>query len=102
METRWVPFTLAWDDHVPVDLSFVYEREKPAGKHGFLTVKGNRLVFEDGTEGRFWGTCFNSGANFPPHEHSENGRAPPGQVRREHDADAPDGRRVVYPQYLPI
>lgn len=71
MATQWVPFTLAWDDHVPVDISFVFSREKPAGKHGFLKVQGDRLMFEDGAEGRFWGTCFNSGANFPSHAESE-------------------------------
>ena len=71
MATNWKPFTLAWDANVPLDLSFLYEREKPAGKHGFLTVCGNQLVFEDGAEGRFWGTCFNSGANFPSHAESE-------------------------------
>jgi hypothetical protein len=66
-----VPFTLAADDHVPVDISFVFESEKPAGQHGFLTVQGDRMVFEDGAEGRFWGTCFNSGACFPEHAYSE-------------------------------
>ena len=71
MSIQWTPFTLAWDDAVPVDLSFVFEHEKPAGKHGFLAVFGDRFVFEDGTEGRFWGTNFNSGANFPPHATSE-------------------------------
>jgi hypothetical protein len=71
MMSHWVPFTLSWDDHLPVDISFVFDEEKPAGKHGFLTVKGNLFVFEDGTVGRFWGTNFNSGANFPPHDYSE-------------------------------
>jgi len=28
-------------------------------------------VFEDGVEAKFWGTCFNSAANFPPHDYSE-------------------------------
>ncbi len=70
MGSRWVPFTLAWDD-APIDLSFTLERERPAGKHGFLSAQGGRLVFEDGAEGRFWGTCFNSGANFPTHAYSE-------------------------------
>jgi hypothetical protein len=28
----------------------------PAGKRGFLRAQGNRLVFEDGTVARFWGT----------------------------------------------
>jgi hypothetical protein len=55
---------------MPVDLSFVYANERPAGKHGFLTVKGDKFMFEDGTEARFWGTCFNSAQCFPSHEHS--------------------------------
>ncbi|MBI4166423.1 MAG: hypothetical protein HY508_11880 [Acidobacteria bacterium] len=69
--SAYTPFTLSWEESVPLDLSFLYSKEKPAGKHGFLTVKGDRLVFQDGTEGRFWGTCFNSGACFPPHAYSE-------------------------------
>jgi hypothetical protein len=65
-----IPYTLPWDD-MPIDLSFLYEKEKPAGKHGFLKVEGDRFVFEDGTGAKFWGTNFNSGANFPTHEYSE-------------------------------
>jgi len=56
---------------MPIDLSFVYADEKPAGRHGFLTVEGDRFVFEDGAEARFWGTNFNSAQCFPPHDHSE-------------------------------
>ncbi len=67
--SRWVPYVLPWDD-APLDLSFLYEEEKPAGRRGFLRREGARFVFEDGTEGRFWGTCFNSAANFPSHEHA--------------------------------
>ena len=67
---RIIPFTLPWDD-APVDLSFLYEKEKPAGRRGFMQVRGGRLVFEDGTPGRFWGTNFNSAANFPSHSYSE-------------------------------
>src|SRR5262249_43255877 len=40
----------------PVDLSFLNASEKPAGKHGFLKPVDERLVFSDGTPGRFWGT----------------------------------------------
>jgi hypothetical protein len=29
--------------------------EAPTGKHGFVTVKGDRFVFDDGTPIRFWG-----------------------------------------------
>ena len=46
---KTIPYTLPWDD-MPIDLSFIYEKEKPAGKHGFLKVEGDRFVFEDGTE----------------------------------------------------
>uniref|UniRef100_UPI003562D890 hypothetical protein n=1 Tax=Mariniphaga sediminis TaxID=1628158 RepID=UPI003562D890 len=63
-------YTLPWDD-MPIDLSFIYEKEKPAGKHGFLKAVGDKFIFEDGTEGRFWGTNFNSAQIFPSHQHSE-------------------------------
>ena len=67
---KTIPYTLPWDD-MPIDLSFVYEKEKPAGKYGFLKAEGDRFVFEDGTEARFWGTNFNSAQCFPSHDHSE-------------------------------
>jgi hypothetical protein len=69
-ESRWIPYVLPWDD-APLDLSSLYTAEKPAGKHGFLRAEGDRLVFEDGCEARFWGTLFNGAANFPSHEYSE-------------------------------
>lgn len=40
----------------PVDLSFLNDSEKPAGKHGYLKATGDRLKFSDGTIARFWGT----------------------------------------------
>jgi hypothetical protein len=40
----------------PVDLTFLNASEMPAGKRGFLKARGDRLVFEDGTVARFWGT----------------------------------------------
>ena len=70
MREGWRPFTLPWNDS-PIDISFVFEGERPAGKHGFLTTQGPQFVFQDGTVARFWGTCFNSGANFPTHSYSE-------------------------------
>ena len=68
--SRYIPYSLHWDD-APLDISFVFEQEKPAGKHGFLTVQGDKMVFEDGTPARFFGTLFNSGMNFCTHEHAE-------------------------------
>ena len=67
---KYIPFPAYYDD-APVDLSFVYKDETPAGKHGFLQAKGDNFVFEDGTVARFWGTNFNGGANFPEFDYSE-------------------------------
>lgn len=39
-----------------IDLSFLNSAERPAGRHGFLHVARDRLVFSDGTAARFWGT----------------------------------------------
>jgi hypothetical protein len=47
-----------------VDLSFLNAPERPAGKHGFLRVENDQLVFQDGTVGRFWGTNLTSYALF--------------------------------------
>jgi len=40
----------------PVDLSFLNEQEKPAGKRGFVKASGEQLLFADNTPARFWGT----------------------------------------------
>ena len=66
---RYIPMP-AYSDAMPVDISFVFEDEKPAGKHGFMKVLGEEFVFEDGAPARFWGTNFNGGACFPSHEYS--------------------------------
>ncbi len=49
-------------------LDFSYLQDKPAGVHGYLKTSGERLVFEDGTEARFWGTNVVGGACAPEHE----------------------------------
>lgn len=61
----------AYYDSMPLDISFAFGDEKPAGKHGFVRAEGESLVFADGTPARFWGVCFNGGANFPSHEYAE-------------------------------
>jgi hypothetical protein len=68
---KQIPYVLPWDK-MPVDISFIFENEKPAGKHGFLKIEGENFVFEDGTPAKFWGTNFNSGACFPDFNYSEN------------------------------
>ncbi len=68
--SHYIPFTMRWDD-APLDISYIFEDEKPAGKHGFLTIKDDRMIFEDGTTARFFGTLFNSEMNFCSHDHAE-------------------------------
>ena len=53
--TAWPTGILDWKTS-PVDLSFLNATEKPAGKHGFLKVVKDKLVFEDGSTTPFWGT----------------------------------------------
>ena len=67
--SRYIPMP-AYPDKMPVDISFVFENERPAGKHGFCRVDGEDLRFEDGTLAKFWGVCFNGGANFPDKDYA--------------------------------
>lgn len=61
--TAWPTDTLNWKT-APVDLSFLNALEKPAGKHGLLAANDGKLVFADGTPGRFWGTNLTAYALF--------------------------------------
>ena len=67
---RYIPVYMH-PDSMPVDISFVFENEVPAGKHGFAQVKGENIYFEDGTLAKFWGVMFNGAACFPTHEQAE-------------------------------
>ena len=66
---RYIPVP-AYPDKMPVDISFVFESEKPAGKHGFVRADGDVLRFEDGTPVKFWGVNFNGGACFPDKDYA--------------------------------
>ncbi len=68
--TEFIPYPFFHDD-VPIDISFMFEDEKPAGKHGFLKTDGRDFVFEDGTKVKFWGTNFNGWGCFPEHDYAE-------------------------------
>ena len=67
--SRYIPMP-AYPDKMPVDISFVFEKEKPAGKHGFVRADGDDLRFEDGTLAKFWGVNFNGGACFPDKDYA--------------------------------
>lgn len=68
--SKWIPFP-AYADSFPFDIRCAFGNEAPAGKHGFLKVKGDKFVFEDGTVAKFWGANFNSALCFPTHEYAE-------------------------------
>lgn len=51
----WHKGVLDWKNS-PIDLSFLNQTERPAGKRGFVKAKGDQLIFEDGTVAKFWGT----------------------------------------------
>lgn len=62
----WIPWKHAAEPALAgsaLDMSFLLDA--PAGRHGFLKVQGDRFVFEDGTEARFWGGNLFGEANFP-------------------------------------
>jgi hypothetical protein len=100
--TGWIP----WDHPAEpglagsaLDMSFLLDA--PAGTHGFLTVRGDRFVFEDGTEARFWGGNFFGEANFPDRVDAERladivARAGANIIRLHHvDVVAPWTDKVV-------
>ena len=68
--SKFIPYPFFHED-VPIDISFLFESEKPAGKHGFLKVSGRDFVFEDGTKVKFWGTNFNGAGCFPEHDYAK-------------------------------
>ncbi|MCE5217641.1 hypothetical protein LLH03_11515 [bacterium] len=96
--TDWFAYTLPWDS-APVSVAFL--NDKPAGKHGFVTVRDGKFVLSDtGEPIRFWGTCFSAGANFPSHDQAEKiarRLADFGvNIVRTHHADAPWAERHFF------
>lgn len=55
--TNWYPLNVAQINDVatPSYIGLEDWQEKPAGKHGFLQMKGDRFEFADGTPAKFWG-----------------------------------------------
>lgn len=52
----WFPFEPEDDFTGPSVIGMADWLERPAGKRGFVQVRGDRLVFEDCTPVKFWGT----------------------------------------------
>ena len=68
--SRFIPVYMH-PDSMPVDISFVFADERPAGKHGFARADGENVRFEDGTLAKFWGVMFNGACCFPTHDQAE-------------------------------
>jgi hypothetical protein len=62
------PFPTAWEEPAggPADLSFLLKA--PAGKDGFVTVRGGHLAEADGSRLRIWGINLSAAAGLPRHE----------------------------------
>ena len=96
--SNFIP-TYAHPDRMPIDISFVFEDEKPAGKHGFCQVKGDHFYFEDGTKANFYGVICNGAANFPSHEYAESAQKDlPKRVSTMSVSTSltPSGQRPIY------
>lgn len=64
----WFNGVLNWDSS-PIDLSYLNKEDRPAGRHGPVSTRGDQLVFADGTPARFWGTNLTANALYrTPHE----------------------------------
>ncbi len=63
--SRWYPLDTTRDDYTkPAVVNLSRYLHRPAGKHGFLTVRGGGFVFRDGTPVRFWGVNIVAGNVF--------------------------------------
>ncbi len=86
-------------DRSPVDLSFL--NHKPAGRHGPVRADGDRLVFADGTEARFWGGNIAAYAIFEDKQRIETQAKRIAQLGynlmrfHHHDSTAWVGRTVI-------
>jgi hypothetical protein len=70
--SKWLPYEMPdirKARGTALDMSFLLDA--PAGKHGYLIVKGDKFVFEDGADARFWGANLFAEANFPTHRQAE-------------------------------
>ncbi|HXL73719.1 MAG TPA: hypothetical protein VN963_08855, partial [bacterium] len=63
--SEWVPFNAAGSSVQGTVLDMSSLLEAPAGKHGVLKTDYEKLVFDDGTPARFWGSVLaDSWTNF--------------------------------------
>lgn len=62
----WFPFSPG-EKFFPAEIDMTSWLDAPAGKHGFVQRKDDKLIFEDGTRVKFWGTNICSNQPFVEH-----------------------------------
>lgn len=65
-ESTFVPYGIDWaqSHHSLIDMSGYLDA--PAGKHGFIGVRDEHLIFKDGSRFRIWGVNIGARDAFPP------------------------------------
>jgi hypothetical protein len=87
----WFDFEPATDDFGPTILDVSQWIEAPTGKHGFVTVRGDRFVFEDGTPVRFWGSQTGSRRDNPEYSAQRMPRQGINLIRQHGNLNNPGG-----------
>ncbi|MCU0389963.1 MAG: hypothetical protein MUE81_02490 [Thermoflexibacter sp.] len=70
-QENWFPFAPNKDDFMPNSINLSSWLDAPAGRHGFVQMKGKDLIFEDGTPVKFWGTNIAGDNPFMPHTEAQ-------------------------------
>lgn len=70
-QETWFPLKIE-ESTEKVEFNMSHWLHKPAGKHGFVQMDGDRFIFEDGTPVKFWGTNIASERPFMPPAEAED------------------------------
>ena len=61
---KWFPFQPK-NDFRAGEIGLAHWLDAPAGKHGFVGMRADKLVFEDGTPVQFWGVNIGGDGCYP-------------------------------------
>src|SRR5690606_6006230 len=70
-QSAWFPFK-PQDYYKTQNLNLSHWLDAPAGKHGFVQIRGKDLVFENGKSIKFWGTNINGRNPFSTQEKAQD------------------------------
>ncbi len=100
-DSNWFPYTgIDVNKRRNTALDMSKHLDAPAGKHGWLSCKGEDFVFENGKKIRFWGVNIVASANFPTHEEADKIAECLAQMgvnmTRHHHMDAPWTNKNIF------